>query len=161
MNEFCHSCTICCRLIPVIDGKMLRDGFCDLPDNYISVPLEEAIKMNESYVKKVHDIFPNAKFFRCSNLSQNNKCELENFPQSCSVYPENAMAIVPDECYYSGEIFIKKEELKHKVRKYKEEMLYHQTHINPDDKDSAAHEKIIRSLSRFVDKYKPFGSDNW
>ena len=60
-----------------------------------------------------------------------------------------------------GEIFIKSEEIKQKVRKYKEEIIYYEAMIASDCKDKNVYIKILDSLNRFIEKYRQFGADDW
>ena len=79
----------------------------------------------------------------------------------CEIYSSNPVAVVPEECRYTGEIFLKREALKQKIRRYKEEIIHYEALINSGDKESASYKKIIKSLQKFVDKYSAFGSANW
>ncbi len=167
MDVFCKGCGMCCKLIPVKsrDKVLLRDGFQKVNDDFFEslIPLssDSAKKINENYVKKVQEIFPMVKFYRCKYLNSENKCSLEKMPDFCKKFPSNPLAIIHDECGYIGEIFIKNEELKRKIRMIKEEMLDYETLIEMGDKDSASYKKIIDNLNRFVTKYKEYGSENW
>jgi hypothetical protein len=79
----------------------------------------------------------------------------------CIKYPSHPLALIPDECNFYGEIFIKSEELKQKIRKYKEEIVFYESMITANPKEEMSYRKIITSLQRFVDKYLPFGSEEW
>lgn len=167
MSNLCNHCGICCKLIPVdFESKtLLRDGFQPLSDeffdNLIPLTFEEAQNINEFYVEKVRNTFPNSTFFRCKFLSPTNECTKLEIPDICQKYPSHPFALIPDECGHYGEIFILSEETKQRVRKYKEEIIYYESYINEDPRQEKIYSKIITSLKRFIDKYSAFGSDNW
>lgn len=167
MNNFCKQCGICCKLIPVkcADKILVRDGF-QIPSEDFEKLLEpltkdEACSINEFYVQKVQEIFPDARFYSCKALSQDNNCTLSERPAYCKDFPHSPLAIIPEECGYTGEIFVKNEELKRKIRKTKEEIIDYEALAITDKKNSASYKKIIENLTRFVDKYSDFGSKNW
>lgn len=167
MSVFCNDCGMCCKIIPVRKGDnvLVRDGF-QTPDevffsNLVPLTKDSACKINEDYVKKVQSIFPHVKFYSCKCLDGNNKCSLNEKPSVCKNFPNTALAIVPDECNCLGEVFIKNEELKRKIRMIKEEVLDYETLISAGDKDSGSYKKIVENLYRFIAKYKDFGSEDW
>ena len=89
----------------------------------------------------------------------NDFCE---YCELCSkIYSSNPLVVVPEECCRAGEIFLKREELKQKVRKYKEEIIHYEALINSGDKESDSYKKIIKSLQRSIDKYSACGSHDW
>lgn len=167
MNVFCNGCGMCCKLIPVKSGDniLVRDGFQLIDDEFFSglteLSDENARSISEEYVATVKEIFADVKFYSCKFLSDNNKCTLKEKPSVCINFPSTALALVPDGCDCAGDIFVKNEELKRKIRKIKEEILDYETMIANGDKDSASYKKIIENLTRFVTKYKDFGSDFW
>lgn len=167
MNVFCNGCGMCCKLIPVKSGDnvIVRDGFQTADEKFMQdlVPLssDSARKINDEYVKKVQELFPLVKFYRCKYLSSENKCMQENKPAVCENFPKTPLAIVPDECSCLGDVFMKNEELKRKIRMIKEEILDYESLIAIGDKDSASYKKIIDNLKRFIVKYKDFGSEDW
>jgi len=167
MDSLCNQCGICCKLIPVkcADKILVRDGF-QIPTTEFEkllYPLttEEACNINKNYVEKVRSIFPDARFYGCKGLSEDNQCTIKEKPEFCKEYPSSALAIIPEECGFSGEIFIKSEELKRKIRKIKEEILDYETLIITDSKNAGSYKKIIENLTRFINKYSDFGSNNW
>lgn len=165
MENRCKQCGLCCKLIPVDieTNSMLRDGIQPLNEDFAEflLPLtkEEAININEFYVYRVLETFPNAMFFRCKYLSPANLCSKLVIPQICEHFPSHPLALVDEDCGYNGELFIKSEELKQKIRRYKEEIIYYETQLN--GKEEKGYRKIIASLSRFIDKYSVYGADNW
>ena len=168
MSVYCKFCGMCCKLIPVKGEEriLVRDGFQMPDDEFINSlkPLsdEEALNINENYVKTVQNMFEDVKFYSCKYLTADNKCFIENNkPSFCKSFPSSPLALVPDECGYLGDIFIKNEELKRKIRMIKQDILDYKTLIEMGDKDSKSYTKIIDNLSRFVKKYEDFGSNDW
>ena len=166
MDDYCKNCCKCCRLIPVIDDKkLIRDGFQQFDDEFNSliIPISEtdARNLDNDYVERVKENFPAAVFHRCSALSENNKCTADVKPSVCSEFPTSPCAFVPDECKYLGEIFLKNEELKQKIRLIKEEILDYKSRIELGDKSAKAYKKIIENLNSVINKYSDFGSDKW
>ena len=167
MNVLCNGCGMCCRIIPVCqrNNVMVRDGLQPIDESFLSglvrLPNDEAEKLNIEYVNKIRDIFPDAVFYSCKYISENNECTMEKKPSVCYSFPSSPLAIVPDECGSLGEVFMKNEELKRKIRMIKEEILDYETLIDRGDKDSESYKKIIENLKRFITKYKEYGSENW
>ena len=167
MNEFCNSCGMCCKIIPIKSGDnvMVRDGFQLIDEDFFSGLYElsdsDALKLDEEYVLQVKELFPDIKFYACKHFSEENKCTLKDKPSVCKNFPYSPLALVPYDCECAGEVFMKNEELKRKIRMIKEEMLDYETLIASGDKDSSSYKKIIENLARFITKYKDYGSENW
>lgn len=166
-GDLCKNCGLCCKLIP-IDSEiknLLRDDIQPIEDkfakNLIILDLDEAKSINENYVNSVLEIFPDASFCRCKYLSKLNLCTNRNKPEFCIQFPSSPLAFVQDECGFSGEVFVKKEALKQKIRKFKEEIVYYEALIASGDNDSAGYQKIIHSLNRYIEKYRLYGSHQW
>lgn len=166
MNIFCNGCGMCCKLIPIKKGEniLVRDGFQIIDEEFQSFLIkyepEQAKDVNKEYTERILDLFPDVEFYKCSYFADN-KCTINRKPSLCRDFPYSPLAIVPEECACLGEVFIKNEELKRRIRKIKEEILDYETLISTGDKDSTSYRKIIDNLNRFVTKYKDFGSDNW
>ena len=167
MNVYCNGCGMCCKLIPVKDGDcvLVRDGFQIIDEDFFSglyeLSEDDAKSINKNYVESILKVFSDIKFYGCKNLSSDNKCLLEERPIFCANFPSTALAMIPEECACLGDIFIKNEQLKCKIRKIKEEILDYEMLIENGDKNSASYKKIIDNLTRFVTKYKDFGSEDW
>lgn len=167
MNVYCNGCGMCCKLIPVKngDGVLVRDGFQIIDEEFFSglyeLSEETANNINKKYVESVLNIFPDVKFYGCKHLSDNNKCLLKEKPPVCVNFPSTALAMLPDECACIGDIFVKNEQLKRRIRMIKEEIMDYEILIENGDKNSASYKKIIDNLTRFVTKYKDFGSEDW
>ena len=167
MESLCNRCGMCCKLIPVkcADKILVRDGFQIPTEEFenLLTPLTqaEARKINPNYYDKIKEVFPDARFYSCKALSEDNQCTLENMPEFCRNFPCSPLALIPDVCGYMGEVFVKNEELKKRIRSIKEEILDYETLISAGSKDSKAYKKIIDNLQRLVDKYSDFGSNDW
>lgn len=160
MNNFCNKCGLCCKLIPAYNGNIIRDGIQPVEDFFIPLDIDTAITINEDYVKKVQNLIPNAEFYTCKYL-KNNCCAHPNMPEACKIFPNSAIAIINDDCGYFGEIFIKHETLKQKIRKLKEEIIHYEALIATNPKEKNSYQKIINSHQHFIKKYQVFGSSNW
>ena len=69
--------------------------------------------------------------------------------------------LIPENCEHYGRLFLKLEEIKQKVRKYKEEIIYYEAMIASGCKEEKIYKKIIDSLNKFIEKYNTFGAKNW
>lgn len=167
MSNHCINCGLCCKLIPVDTGKqcLLRDGSQPLDEDFLKminfINLETALNINKEYVESIRRVYPQATFYSCKFLTEDNFCSNPNKHKYCISYPSFPLVILHENCGYVGEIFIKSEEIKQKVRKYKEEIIYYEAMIASDCKDKNVYIKILDSLSRFIDKYRKFGADDW
>lgn len=160
MDNECKNCRLCCKIIPEKNGVIIRDQFIKSCGDFVEISLENAIKINREYVKKIQNNLGETKFYKCRFISDDNICMNPN-SELCRNFPSNGISIVPDECTFSGKIFLLHEEIKQKVRKTKEEILYYETMIISDRKNKRNYERIIKSLEKFTEKYKPLGSDMW
>lgn len=79
----------------------------------------------------------------------------------CEIYSINPLVDLPEECCCSGEIFLRREALKQKIRKYKEEIIHYEALISSGYKDKNSYIKAIKNLQKFIEKYSVVGSDNW
>ena len=165
MEKYCKHCGVCCRYIPVDLDKnlLLWNSVQPLSKVFFAMLLplseEEAQSRNEFFSENVQ--FSNIKFFRCKYLVNQNICSNLERPSECKNFPNEPFAYIPEECGYSGFQFLKQEELKQKVRKMKEEILYYEALMESDSKDARAYKIIIDRLKKQVDKYSIFGSKDW
>lgn len=144
-KDFCNQCGACCKKIAVDFPRkiMYRDGVQELTAEFekLLVP-----------VSKTNNI----TFCSCKYLS-GRLCTNPQKPEECIKYPSSPFAFIPDDCGYEGDIFIKLESIKQKIRKFKEEILYYKT-CPESDKEI---KKIIEHHQGFINKYKMYGSDDW
>lgn len=165
MNSLCDNCCKCCKLIPALnDGKtVLRDGVHNINDYERSfltpISQNEALNIDSNYVQHVQKIFPDAAFYSCKKMTD--KCTVEEKFSFCKDFPSSPLAFIPENCTCLGYIFLKKEELKSKIRKIKEEIIEYEALIQTDYKNSKSYKKIADNLRRFIDKYAVYGSYDW
>jgi hypothetical protein len=152
MSEItCNQCGECCKRILVdFDQKILfRDGIEPLDENFskMLIPIE----------KKENITFCYCKFL------QENLCTNTCKPDICQKFPSSPFAFLPENCAYYGEIFLKNESIKQKIRKMKEEILHYEALISKTTSKSETkqYQKIINSHKIFISRFKPYGSDNW
>ena len=150
-ENFCTGCGECCKSIKVnFEEKILYfDGIQALDDNFKKMLTETSKEGTISYC-------------RCKYLD-NNRCTNTNKPEICKQYPSSPFAFIPEICGYSGKIFMDIEQIKQKVRKYKEEIIHYTALISTmnNKKENQQIEKIIHSHQKFIDKYKEYGSHDW
>ncbi len=103
-------------------------------------------------------------FYRCRYLDDNNLCtRYQDRYTLCRHFPASPWAIVPPGCGYEGWLFTKREDIKQKIRKVKEELLELQllkSKTKSADiliKISAVEKKMLHS----IELYKKYGSENW
>ena len=144
-KDFCVQCGECCKNIPVDfdTGQMYFDGI---------QPLTAEFKKMLVPVNKTKNI----TFCSCKYLVEN-LCTNPNKPEECVEYPSSPFAFLPLGCGYYGEIFIKSEKIKQKIRKLKEEIIHYEL-MSSKDKNI---QKIINHHQTMIEKYKTYGSDNW
>jgi len=161
MNNFCEYCGLCCKIIPEKDGVVIRDGVCADTSFFVPLTREEALSVSEKFVLDLEKVFGRIKFCKCKYITNDNVCKNLQKPDKCKNFPLTELAIVPEECCYIGEVFLRREELKSKVRKYKEEIIHYESLINSGDRDKNSYKKIINNLQKFIDKYALYGSADW
>ena len=148
-NNYCNKCGECCRRIVVDFNKdiLYRDGIEPLTSEFKDMLI---LQENRDGVAICY----------CKYL-KNNLCTNINKPPECLTYPSSPMAFIPENCGYDGDIFVKKEHLKQKIRKLKEEILDYEAKISQNPKEKNQLQKIILRHQAFINKYKPYGSDEW
>ena len=92
----------------------------------------------------------------CNYLTKENLCAKSNNNISGEPY-----VFIPENCEYYGTLFLKLEEIKQKVRKYKEEIIYYESMLSVGCKDEKVYRKIIASLESFIKKYQDYGAFDW
>lgn len=161
MDNLCNHCCFCCKLIPVVDGKIVRDGVVDVFDGLKRISRSTAREISAEYTEKVLQIYPKAEFYTCTYLYDGYICINQETPEACTNFPSQPFALISEDCGYCGKIFLQNEEIKQKVRRYKEEIVYYEAMMKSDPKNKSGYEKIIVSLSKFIKKYSVFGSEDW
>ena len=144
-KNFCNKCGMCCTDIAVDYSKriMYRDGVQELSETFTEI-LEPVSEKNGITLCTCKFLF-------------DRKCTNPNKPEECKNYPSSPFAFLPEDCGYSGEIFVKLEDIKHKVRKFKEEILNYEIMLESEPEL----ERLIKHHKAFIDRYKIYGSNEW
>jgi len=179
-QSLCKMCGKCCRFVTIPQTyeeiqQMASQGhsgaidFLRLFEPYESI--DEARKLDAATVDNVIRLHKldgkfdeNLKFYHCRFIRDDNLCgNYENRPTLCNHFPSTPWAIVPPECGFEGWLFWKREEIKQKVRKEKEELI-ELSFLKQKTQDPQKIEKIElveQKLQRNIDMYKKYGSENW
>lgn len=144
-KDYCKKCGKCCKNIAVDFEKMVmfRDGIQPLSNAFADILVKKEKRGNVTICS-------------CKFL-ENNLCTSLNKPVECISYPSSPFAFLPEDCGYEGDIFLKLEHIKQKIRKLKEEILHYETLLTEDK----SVQKIIDRHNAFIAKYKAYGSDDW
>jgi len=148
-TDYCKKCGACCKNIKIDKDKQLL-----LWDK--KIPLSKEFENMLKAIDTKHGIY------KCIYL-KDNLCTNSNKPEICRNYPSFPFLELPENCGYEGQIFIAKENLKHKIRKLKEEIIHYTALIETTNNKSEKQQfsKIIASHEKFILKYKEFGSEDW
>ena len=144
-------CGKCCKQIFVdFEQKLLYfDGIQPLSDDFAEmlVPIGKKGKITICYC----------------NFLKNNLCTNPHKPDICSIYPSSPFAYIPESCDFYGEIFLKNEAEKQKVRKMKEEIIHYEAVLKTakTSKEKQQYVKILKTLTARVQKYSKYGSEDW
>lgn len=142
-NNYCNKCGECCKKIAVdfTQNIIYRDGVQNLTPEFSSmlIPVDKR---------------ENVTFCKCKFL-KDNLCTNSQKPEECKNYPSFPFAFIPDNCGYYGEIFLKRENFMHKIRKFEEEIIHYETLIKVSPKNEAKqYEKIIEKHKEFINRYR-------
>lgn len=186
MNEFinsrpqrlCLMCGRCCRMSTTQFShqeltKLAEEGdqgaidFLDIFVPYESV--EEARKLDAPIVNNIinnldKDKREDVTFYHCKHIQDNNYCgNYENRRDLCRNFPSTAWAVAPPGCGYEGWLFQKQEEIKAKVRKWKESILEYKAELNNEKAPEirAKIELVIEKTQKLIDSYAKYGSADW
>ncbi len=173
-DGLCRMCGKCCRIVnsEVSYSKlkqMAQDGhngaveFLSLFEPYES--LDAAKKVDAELVGRIlaecrgKDVY----FYYCKYLQDNLCSRYECRLDSCRQYPSSLWQIVPSGCGFEGWLFWRREEVKQKVRKYKEELIELKL-LRLRTKDNETLKRIAsveHKIFKNIELYKKFGSENW
>lgn len=180
-QRLCHMCGRCCRVsttyIPYEELKSLAEqgdkgaiDFLEIFEPYESVEAARAVDkstvdnilkaVNEDGILKEKDI----TFYKCRYILDDNLCGIyENRKELCSRCPSSPWCVVPPGCGFEGWLFQKREEIKQKIRKQKENLLLAQTYLH----EAVTPEQIARinltidNIKKTIRAYEKYGSHNW
>ena len=144
-KDYCNKCGACCKNI-VVDFKrkiLFRDGVQTLTDEFAKMLLKGENKDSTTICS-------------CSFL-KNNLCSNPNKPKECADFPSSPFAFLAENCGYEGDVFIKLEKEKQKIRKLKEEIIYYNSILSVDK----SVQRIIDRHQTYINKYKIYGSEDW
>ena len=150
-NNYCKKCGECCKAIRVNFKQhiLYRDGIQTLSPEF------EAML---TPVFEKDDI----TFCRCKYLDKN-LCKNPKKPEECKEFPSSSFAFLPEECGYTGYIFLKSEKIKAQIRRLKEEIIHYEAIIETCNNKFEKNQlnRIIKSHREKINKFLPFGSDEW
>lgn len=148
-KSLCNKCGKCCKNIAVDTAKKI------LYRNGIEPLTQELEDMLIPYDKKDSITLCKCKFL------ENNLCTNPSKPIQCIHFPSSPFAFIPDKCGYYGEIFFKKEKIKQKIRKLKEEILLYETQIASNSSNKKELQHLIDRHKSSVNKYNIYGAADW
>ncbi len=180
-QSLCKMCGKCCRLVTIPysfdhvkkladEGDERAQDFVDLFEPYESV--EAAKRIDNDTVENVIKLFKldgkydekSLVFYRCRYIQPDNLCSNYNNRRIlCKHFPSTPWAIVPVGCGFEGWLFWKREEIKQRVRKEKEELLeLKYLKKRTKDEDTLKRMNLVeQKLQRNIDMFKKYGSEDW
>ena len=179
-QELCLMCGRCCRVAttPKLHKdlvKLAEDGdesakeFLTLFEPYSSI--EDARKVDAKIVDNILKVIESAgedinkvTFYRCKYIMDNNLCgRYKDRLDICKRFPSTMYAVVPPGCGFEGWLFQKKEEIKKKVRQYKEIRLELEVGLkmSQDVEIIKRNEEAIRKIDNIIERYAKYGAKDW
>lgn len=179
-QSLCKMCGRCCRMVTIPQPyeevqKLAAEGhegaidFLKLFEPYESI--EEARKIDASMVDNVIRLqkqdgkpYDNLRFYHCRFILDNNLCgNYKDRPALCNHFPSTPWAIVPPGCGFEGWLFWKREDIKQKVRKEKEELIeLSLLKKKTNDKETLDKIELVQQkLQRNIEMFKKYGSEDW
>ncbi len=180
-QSLCKMCGKCCRVsttsTPYEKLKQMAEEGDEGAKDFLSIfvpyeSIEAARKVGKDTVDNILErLRADGKlneneitFYRCKYLQPDNLCSnYENRPALCIHFPSTPWAITPPNCGFDGWLFWKREEIKQKVRREKEELLELKL-LKKRTKDEETLKKIElveQKIQRNIDMYKKYGSNDW
>ena len=150
-KNFCRKCGECCKHICVDfeNKKLYFDGIQPLNDDFADmlVPIGKKENLTICYCK----------------FLKNNTCSNNQKPVVCNTYPSSPFAYIPLNCGYSGEIFLKNEAEKQKIRKIKEDLIHYEAlfKTTSDKHERQQYNKLIQTLYKKIQRFSEYGSEDW
>ncbi|MBQ3819364.1 YkgJ family cysteine cluster protein [bacterium] len=180
-QQLCKMCGKCCRYVTTSKSyeelKRLADtgdkgalDFLEIFEPYESI---EAVRnIDAQTVDNIINTLiadgnfnkENMTFYYCKYLQDDNLCSnYDNRKDLCKHFPSTPWAIVPPNCGFEGWLFAKREEIKQRVRKEKEELIDLKVlkSKTTDEETLKKIELVEQKLQRNIDMYKKYGSEDW
>jgi Fe-S-cluster containining protein len=169
-------CGKCCRVVTASQpyekllelksqGDKEASNFLGIFEPYESTEAAKAI--DAPTVKNILKKYTQGEkltFYKCKYLLDNNLCsKYKDRPEVCVRFPSSPWAVVPPGCGYEGWLFQKREEIKQKIRKLKEEAIEFEAAIK-DGQPPETTEKLqaaIEKINKIVEHYAEYGSKDW
>lgn len=179
-QRLCKMCGKCCRMATnaftfqkinsLSENNESAKEFLEIFEPYKSI--EDARKVDEKTVDNVINLLKldnnfdkkNTTFYHCRYLQPDNLCsKYKSRPTLCNHFPSTPWAIVPPGCGFEGWLFWKREEIKHKVRIEKEELIELKLlkKRTQDENTLKKIELVEQKICRNINLYKKYGSENW
>ena len=180
-QSLCKMCGTCCRVSTTVLSykqlKKMRDAGDQGAIDFLSIfepypSIEDARKVSSAVVDNIIKALVSdnklsnyeVTFYHCKYIKDDNTCSnYEQRPLLCRHFPSSPWAVVPPGCGFEGWLFEKREEIKQRIRKTKEELIeldllrLRTTSESTLEKIDAVRNKMIAS----IDMYKVHGSEDW
>lgn len=184
-QEFCLMCGRCCRMstaaVPYEEMKIMAEqgdkgaiDFLEIFEPYESI--EAARSVDEKVVDNIVKILnndniydeayneQNLTFYRCRYILENNLCGIyENRKELCDRFPSSAWAVTPPGCGFEGWMAQRREELKQRVRKQKQNLLRTEELLSQAKTDEQR-ERIkitMENIRQTINLYAKYGANDW
>ena len=180
-QNLCHMCGRCCRVVTTTRPyqelqKMAQAGdegavdFLKIFEPYPSIDAakEADAEVVENVIKRTceeRNLNPSRlTFYKCKYLLDDNKCSIyEERPALCRHCPSTPWAVVPPGCGFEAWLFLKREEVKQKIRKSKEDLLelklLRTKMKNPEDLKKI--DAVVHKIYGMIESYKKYGAEDW
>ena len=177
-QELCLMCGRCCRVAATttpyeelvkMEDKGAKD-FLSIFEPYESI--DAAREVDSAIVDNILERFDikekiakdQLTFYRCKYIQDNNLCgKYQDRPVLCKHFPASPWAIVPPGCGFEGWLFLKREEIKQKIRKVKEELIEMEL-LKRKVQDKETLEKIdtvVKKMHASIEHYAKYGAKDW
>ena len=180
-QSLCKMCGKCCRMSTTSKTYKEIKSLADAGDkgalDFLEIfePYESIDKARETDKETVDNIikmlsvdgnFDENKitFYHCRFIQPDNLCSnYLNRKELCKHFPSSPWAVVPPGCGFEGWLYAKREEIKQKVRKEKEELIELKLLKNRmnDVETLKKIELVEQKINRNIDMYSKYGSKDW
>jgi len=178
-QHLCHMCGKCCR---VVTASVSYSELCKKAGagdkgakEFLSlfVPYESVEAARQVDAEVVDNIIARLSedgnctdtvFYYCKYLGSDNLCSrYETRLDLCKHCPCTPWSIVPPGCGFEGWLFWQREEIKKKVRGYKEELIELKLlRMKTHDKETLRRITAVeQKLHKNIGMYKKYGSEDW